>query len=310
MAEHPTSAPPGTAPPGTAPPGTAPRAPVRGRSLWADARARLFANRAAKLSLGLLATIALLSLLGPFVSPHPFDEIYWERIAQPPDLGAGHLFGTDGNGRDLLVRTLVGGRISLMVGLAATLVSLVIGVLYGAVAGYLGGRADAWMMRFVDVLYALPFMFFVILLMVYFGRSILLIFIAIGAVEWLTMARIVRGQALALKRRAFIEAARAAGAGRLRIVTRHIVPNTLGPVMVYATLTVPQVILVESFLSFLGLGVQEPMTSWGVLIAEGARQMETAPWTLLFPATFLAATLFALNFLGDGLRDALDPRDR
>jgi oligopeptide transport system permease protein len=291
-------------------PGAPPASPARRRGLWADARARLQANRAARLSLALIAAIALLSLLGPALSPHPFDEIYWERIAAPPDLAAGHYFGTDGNGRDLFARTLMGGRISLMVGLAATLVSLVIGVLYGAVAGYLGGRADALMMRFVDVLYALPFMFFVILLMVYFGRSILLIFVAIGAVEWLTMARIVRGQALALKRRAFVEAARAAGAGNWRIVRRHIIPNTLGPVMVYATLTVPQVILVESFLSFLGLGVQEPMTSWGVLIAEGARQMETAPWTLLFPATFLAATLFALNFLGDGLRDALDPRDR
>ena len=195
-----------------------------------------------------------------------------------------------------------------MVGLAATLVSLIIGVLYGATAGYLGGKTDTLMMRFVDVLYALPFMFFVILLMVYFGRSIFLIFIAIGAVEWLTMARIVRGQALSLKNRAFVEAAQVSGVSHFGIIRRHIVPNTLGTVIVYATLTVPQVILFESFLSFLGLGVQEPLTSWGVLIAEGAAQMETAPWMLLFPAGFLAVTLFCLNFLGDGLRDALDPK--
>ena len=192
-------------------------------------------------------------------------------------------------------------------GLAATTVSLLIGVLYGATAGYLGGRTDLLMMRVVDVLYALPFMFFVILLMVYFGRSIMLLFIAIGAVEWLTMARIVRGQALSLKNRSFIEAARISGVSHFGIIRRHIVPNTLGSVIVYATLTIPQVILFESFLSFLGLGVQEPLTSWGVLIAEGAAQMETAPWMLLFPASFLAITLFCLNFLGDGLRDALDP---
>jgi oligopeptide transport system permease protein len=290
--------------------GSEARAPVKGRSQWADARRRLFRNRLAVASVVVLAVVALVSVVGPLVAPHPFDEIYWDRIDAPPDLAAGHFFGTDGNGRDLFARVLHGGRISLMVGIVATAVSLLIGVTYGAVAGYFGGRADAFMMRVVDVLYALPFMFFVILLMVYFGRSIVLIFIAIGAVEWLTMARIVRGQALSLKARAFVEAARAAGAGDLAIVRRHIIPNALGPVIVYATLTVPQVILVESFLSFLGLGVQEPMTSWGVLIAEGARQMESAPWTLLFPATFLALTLFCLNFIGDGLRDALDPKDR
>ena len=290
--------------------GAAPTAHPPGRSLWADAWARLLRNRAAALGAAVLIAVVLVSLLGPHLSPHPFDEIYWDRIAAPPDFAAGHYFGTDGNGRDLFVRTLYGGRISLMVGILATAVSLVIGVSYGAVAGYTGGRADALMMRLVDILYSLPFMFLVILLMVYFGRSIFLIFIAIGAVEWLTMARIVRGQALSLKERAFIEAARASGAGNFRIIRRHIIPNTLGPVMVYATLTVPQVMLVESFLSFLGLGVQEPMTSWGVLIAEGARQMESAPWMLLAPAAFLAATLFSLNFLGDGLRDALDPKDR
>ncbi len=269
---------------------------------------RLRRNRLALASMLVLALITLVCVLGPLFSPHPYDEIYWDNMGTAPDIASGFYFGTDANGRDLLVRTLVGGRISLMVGLAATAVSLLIGVLYGAVAGYLGGRTDTLMMRFVDVLYALPFMFFVILLMVYFGRSIFLIFIAIGAVEWLTMARIVRGQALSLKGRVFVEAARVSGAGHFSIIRRHIVPNTLGAVIVYATLTVPQVILFESFLSFLGLGVQEPLTSWGVLIAEGAAQMETAPWMLLFPASFLAVTLLCLNFLGDGLRDALDPR--
>jgi oligopeptide transport system permease protein len=197
-----------------------------------------------------------------------------------------------------------------MVGLLATAVSLLIGITWGAVAGYFGGRIDNLMMRFVDIMYSLPFMFFVILLMVVFGRHIFLIFIAIGAVEWLTMARIVRGQTLAVKAKEFIEAARAAGVRNRRIITRHVIPNVLGPVIVYVTLTVPQVILMQSFLSFLGLGVQEPLTSWGVLIAEGAAQMESAPWLLVFPATFLALTLFCFNFIGDGLRDALDPRDR
>jgi len=279
-------------------------------SPWGKAWRRLFSHKAALISACLLVTIALLCWLGPWLSPHPYDAIYWDHIGTAPDWQAGFYFGTDANGRDLFVRTLVGGRVSLMVGLAATAVSLCIGVLYGAIAGYAGGRTDALMMRVVDVLYALPFMFFVILLMVYFGRSILLIFIAIGAVEWLTMARIVRGQTLSLKQQAYVEAARALGIAPFSIVRRHIVPNALGAVIVYATLTVPQVILFESFLSFLGLGVQEPMTSWGVLIAEGAAQMESAPWMLLFPAGFLAVTLFCLNFIGDGLRDALDPRGR
>lgn len=197
-----------------------------------------------------------------------------------------------------------------MVGLVATAVSLTIGVLYGATAGYLGGRVDSVMMRLVDVLYSLPFMFFVILLMVFFGRNIVLIFVAIGAVEWLDMARIVRGQTLSIKRKEFIEAARAGGVRPVSIIRRHIIPNTLGPVVVYMTLTVPKVILLESFLSFLGLGVQEPMTSWGVLISEGAANMESSWWMLVFPAGFLAVTLFSLNFIGDGIRDALDPKDR
>jgi oligopeptide transport system permease protein len=220
------------------------------------------------------------------------------------------LFGTDSNGRDLLTRVLSGGQISLMIGLLATLVSLVIGVTYGATAGYLGGRADNVMMRIVDILYAIPFMFFVILLMVFFGRNIILIFIAVGAIEWLDMARIVRGQTLSVKRKEFIEAAHACGVRTATIIRRHVVPNTLGPVVVYMTLMVPKVILLESFLSFLGLGVQEPQTSWGVLISEGANNMVGSTWMLVFPATFLGVTLFCLNFIGDGLRDALDPKDR
>ena len=271
---------------------------------------RLAKNKAAMTALVLLGFIVLLCLLGPLLSPWAYDEVDFESFATPPDWSTQHYFGTDDNGRDLYVRTLYGGRISLMVGLLATSVSFIIGVLYGAVSGYLGGKTDTIMMRFVDVLYALPFMFFVILLTVYFGRSIWLIFIAIGAVEWLTMARIVRGQALSLKQRAFVEAAKVCGASSFSIIRRHIIPNTLGPVIVYATLTVPQVILFESFLSFLGLGVQEPMTSWGVLINDGKDQMESAYWMMLFPAVLLAATLFCLNFLGDGLRDALDPKDR
>lgn len=220
------------------------------------------------------------------------------------------LFGTDANGRDLLSRTLIAGRISLAIGLLASLVALVIGVSYGATAGYLGGRIDLLMMRLVDILYALPFIFFVILLVVFFGRNVILMFIAVGAIEWLDMARIVRGQTLSLRRQEFVQAAEALGVGTAGILSRHIVPNLLGPVVVYMTLLVPKVILLESFLSFLGLGVQEPMTSWGVLIAEGARNIQGAPWMLAFPALFLVATLFALNAVGDGLRDALDPKER
>jgi len=281
---------------------------VKGRSLWSDARQRLLLNRAAVGSLIVLGVIAVLCVVGPWVMPMGLADIFWDAIMTGPS--ADHWLGTDANGRDLLIRTLYGGRVSLMVGLIATMVSLLIGVLYGATAGYIGGRTDNVMMRFVDILYSLPFMFFVILLMVFFGRNILLIFIAIGAVEWLDMARIVRGQTLSVKRKEFIEAAHACGVGTPRIIQRHIIPNTLGPVVVYMTLTVPRVILLESFLSFLGLGVQEPMTSWGVLISEGAANMENAPWMLLFPAVVLAITLFCMNFVGDGIRDALDPKDR
>ena len=283
---------------------------IAGRSLWQDALARLRRNRAAVVSIFVLAAIALLALFAPYLSPHPFDEVYWDAIRVPPDFANAHWFGTDANGRDLFVRTLYGARVSLAVGLAATSVSLLIGVTYGAIAGYFGGRIDGIMMRVVDVMYSLPFLFFVILLMVFFGRHIVLIFVAIGAVEWLTMARIVRGQTLSLKRREFIEAARAGGVSTAKIIRRHIIPNTIGPVIAYSTLTIPQVILTESFLSFLGLGVQEPYTSWGVLVSEGAAQIESAPWMLIFPAIFLATTLFCFNFIGDGLRDALDPKDR
>jgi oligopeptide transport system permease protein len=278
--------------------------------LWATAWRSLRQNRAALTATMIMLLVSALVLLAPLLSPFEFDSTDWDRISAPPSLGDGHYFGTDDVGRDLFVRTLYGGRISLLVGLAATFVSLVIGIAWGATAGYVGGRTDQFMMRTVDVLYALPFMFFVILLMVFFGRNILLIFVAVGAVNWLDMARIVRGQTLSLKKKEFIEAARAGGVSGFDIVRRHIVPNLLGVVVVYVTLTIPQVILVESFLSFLGLGVQEPMTSWGALVNDGAQSMESAPWALIFPALFLAVTLFCFNFIGDGLRDALDPRDR
>jgi oligopeptide transport system permease protein len=280
------------------------------RSLWSDAWAALRQNRAAVVSAATLGGLTLLVLILPFVLPFTYDQTDWDNISMAPSFANGHVFGTDSLGRDLLVRTLWGGRVSLMVALVATAVSLVIGVTYGAVAGYVGGRVDQLMMRVVDILYALPFMFLVILLMVLFGRNLALIFVAIGAINWLDMARIVRGQALSLKNREFVEAARASGVPTWRIIRRHIVPNLLGVVVVYVTLTIPHVILVESFLSFLGLGVQEPMTSWGALVNEGAQELEMAPWMLIFPAVFLAVTLFCFNFLGDGLRDALDPRDR
>ncbi|MGH6814318.1 MAG: ABC transporter permease subunit [Hyphomicrobiaceae bacterium] len=363
---------------------------VAGRSLWAEAWARLLRNRAAVASCGVLAVVALAAVIGPFLTGHPYDKVYPdyvrvparlaaypepERIGSALDRVAARLrakverftvqddrltaivagtqpidprllayfersdlfgpakiaeraddgrrltlevpivrrffwFGTDGNGRDLLARTLIAGRVSLAIGLLATFVALIVGVSYGAVAGYAGGRIDDVMMRIVDILYSLPFIFFVILLVVFFGRNFVLMFIAVGAIEWLDMARIVRGQTLSIKRREYMLAAEALGVGSRAILVRHVIPNTLGPVVVYMTLLVPKVILLESFLSFLGLGVQEPMTSWGVLIAEGARSIQGAAYLLIFPSIFLVATLFALNFIGDGLRDALDPRDR
>jgi oligopeptide transport system permease protein len=271
--------------------------------------AALRGHAVARLALALLALIVLLVVVGPWLTPWQFDSIDFDgRWSAPPD--AQHWFGTDSLGRDLFARTLVAGRVSLLVGLVGTLVSLAVGVAWGAVAGYAGGRVDALMMRFVDILYALPFMFLVILLMVLFGRHLLLVFAAIGAINWLDMARVVRGQTLALKRREFVEAAVASGNTPLSVLARHIVPNLLGVVVVYAGLTLPQVILMESFLSFLGLGVQEPATSWGALVNEGARDLESAPWALIFPAGALALTLLCINLLGDALRDALDPRAR
>ena len=275
-------------------------------SLGKDAWLRLRANHMAMISLFILMGIILVSLIGPAISPYAYDQQNLDRVFEGP--GKDHIFGTDNLGRDLFARTTYGGRISLAVGLLATLVSLVIGVSYGMFSGYTGGRVDAWMMRAVDVLYALPFTIFVILLMVIFGRNFLLLFLAIGAVEWLTMARITRAQTMNLKRSEFIEAARALGYSHGRILFRHLLPNLIGPIIVYATLTVPAVMLLEAVLSFLGLGVQAPMSSWGSLIKEGAEKMDAAPWLLFFPGIFFCLSLFALNFLGDGLRDALDPK--
>ena len=282
---------------------------VRGRSLWDDARRRVLRNRAAIAGMIMLVLLVLLALLGPFLAPYAYDQVNKTDTWAPP-LTHGHLLGADALGRDLLARLFIGLRVSLAIGLVATFVSLVIGVAWGAVAGFLGGLADEVMMRVVDVLYSLPFIFFVILLMVTFGSNIVLIFVAIGAVEWLTMSRIVRGQTLSLKQKEFVEAARAAGLTQGAIIVRHIVPNLLGPVVVYVTLTIPAVILAESFLSFLGLGVQPPMDSLGTLIANGAQDMELAWWLLVFPSLTMVVTLMCFNFIGDGLRDAIDPKDR
>lgn len=265
-------------------------------------------NRSIRVTGSILLAIAAAALIGPWISPHDYVTNNLDRILASPTLGDMHLFGTDDLGRDLFVRTMLGIRVTLLVAIVASLVSLVIGVAYGAIAGFVGGRVDAAMMRFVDTLYALPFIFFVILLMVAFERNFFLIFVAIGAINWLDMARIVRGQTLSLREREFVEAARLTGVSTVRIVFRHIAPNLIGIVVVYVTLTIPQAILVESFLSFLGLGVQEPQTSLGTLVNAGVNQMERASWALLIPATLLAAILMCFNFLGDGLRDFFDAR--
>jgi oligopeptide transport system permease protein len=281
-----------------------------GRGLWGDARRRLTANGAASGALVLVFLIALLAALGPLVSPWGYDSLDWQHLAQPPGRTAAHWFGTDRLGRDLFVRTLAGVRLSLLISVLASLVSLAIGIAWGAIAGLAGGRTDAWMMRVVDVLYSLPYLFIVIILTTLFERGSLgVLLLSLGAIGWLTTARIVRGETRALKRREFIQAARSLGVPTPAILLRHIMPNLLGPVLVYATLTVPQMIVFESFLSFLGLGVQEPRASLGNLILVGAQEMESAPWMLLVPAAFLVALLSCLNFLGDGLRDALDPRE-
>ncbi len=279
-------------------------------SLWRQAGRRFRRNRAAMSSVYILILIALTAIAVPMFWPHGIEDASWESILTPPSTTNWHWFGTDANGRDLFVRTFYGGRISLTIGLLTTVVALSIGVVYGAVAGFVGGRTDGLMMRFVDVLYSLPLIFFIIILVTIFGRNIFLVFVAIGAVEWLTMSRIVRGQTLSVKSREYVESAVAIGLSRGKILRRYIIPNVLGPVIVYVTLLIPTNIIVESYLSFLGLGVQEPLTSWGLLISQGAGLLDGAPWLIFFPATFLAVTMFCFNFIGDGLRDALDPHDR
>jgi oligopeptide transport system permease protein len=301
---------------------------VHGTSLWADAWRRLRRNRLAMAGLVVLGVIVLASLAGPPIiartTGYTYDYIPADPAlirAMPPFTGPGggfawtHPMGTDNAGRDILARVLLGGRISLLVGITSTIVSLLIGTAFGATAGYLGGRVDEAMMRVVDVLYALPYMMIVIVLLAFFGNQspfgqLILLFIALGSVSWLTMARIVRGQVMSLKARDFVQAARATGVPPVRIVLRHLVPNALGPVIVYATLTVPSVMLLEAFLSFLGLGVQAPLASWGSLSADGIQNIAIFPWQLLCPGLTMAVTLFSLNFIGDGLRDALDPQAR
>jgi oligopeptide transport system permease protein len=277
-----------------------------GTSLWQDAWVRLRRNRLAVFGLVVMVVLILLALLTPWVAPYAYDAQDLDLGATPPS--AAHWLGTDVFGRDMLTQILYGGRISLAVGFVATAVALLIGVTWGAIAGYAGGKVDAVMMRLVDILYALPFMIFIVLLMVVFGRNVLLLFLAIGAVEWLTMARIMRGQVQSLRQQEFVEAAISIGLPTTTIIRRHLVPNAIGPIIVYTTLTIPQVMLLEAFLSFLGLGIQPPQTSWGLLISYGAETMEEYPWLLVFPGAALTLTLFSLNFLGDGLRDALDVR--
>lgn len=282
----------------------------KGRSPWRDARLRFQRNRAAVASVVILTIITLACVFGPMLLPNAYDSVDWDLMSNPPTRANWHWFGTDELGRDLLVRTLIGGRISLMVGVLATLVSVCIGVVWGAVAGYAGGRVDSLMMRIVDMAYAVPYLLIAILVVTIFGRDILLVVAAIAAFSWLDMARVVRGQTLSIKSREYVEAARAIGVPTWRIIFQHVVPNLMGVVVIYTSILVPGVILTESVLSFLGLGVQEPMTSWGVLIHDGAAVMAASPWMILFPAGALSITLYCANFIGDGLRDALDPKER
>jgi oligopeptide transport system permease protein len=284
--------------------------PPKGRSLTQDATRRLMRNKAAVVSIFVVLLIVAAAIVGPYLLPWGYSEVDWSSIRKPPNFDKGHFAGTDQNGRDMLARIMQGTQMSLIVAATATSVSVVIGVIYGAVAGYFGGRIDAVMMRFVDIMYALPYILFVIILVVIFGRSPVLLFVGIGCLEWLTMARIVRGQTLSIKEREFIEAAKAGGAKPWTIIFRHIVPNLTGPVVIYATLTIPEIIITESFLSYLGLGVQEPQTSLGTLISFGAAAAEILPWMLIGPAVVLVTLLLCLTYIGDGLRDALDPKDR
>ena len=288
----------------------APVALQPGRSPWADARTRFLRNRAAVASLVILVLIVLVCVAGPLLLPYDFDTADWDAMKLAPSLKGMHLWGTDESGRDLLVRCLIGGRISLMVGLLATMASVAVGIAWGATAGFLGGRTDSIMMRIVDMMYAIPYLLIAILLVTILGREFYLVVLAITAFSWMDMARVVRGQTLSLRTMEFVEAARAIGVPTRRIIFAHIVPNLLGIVVIYTTVTVPGVILTESVLSFLGLGIQEPMTSWGVLIEDGTKVMDVAPWMLLFPAALLSVTLYCFNFIGDGLRDALDPKER
>jgi oligopeptide transport system permease protein len=285
-------------------------APVAGRSPWQDARMRFARNKAAVASLVILLLITLACAIGPMLLPNAFDSTDWNMMSSTPTFANWHLFGTDDTGRDLLVRCLIGGRISLMVGLLATLCSVAVGIAWGATAGFIGGRTDAFMMRFVDMMYAIPYLLIAILLVTVLGREFYLVVIAITAFSWMDMARVVRGQTLSLRSMEFVQAARAIGVSTPRIIFGHVVPNLLGVVVIYTTVTVPGVILTESVLSFLGLGIQEPMTSWGVLIEDGTNVMDAAPWMLLFPGAMLSITLYCFNFIGDGLRDAFDPKER
>ena len=288
---------------------------TKGRSLWMDAGRRFVRNRAALVSLIVLLSVVAFTIVGPFFARWSIEKIDWSVMGTVltkgnPSIETGHYFGTDEVGRDLYSRVIQGTQVSLMVGIVGSLIAVIVGTIYGAIAGYFGGRLDSVMMRLVDIIYSIPYMFILILLLIIFGRSFIMLFVGIGLVSWLGMSRVVRGQTMTLRNREFVEAAVATGSKPWAVIFRHIVPNLLGIVVIYATLLIPEMILLESFISFLGLGVQEPMTSWGVLISDGADNIQGASYLLIFPALFLTSTLFALNFLGDGLRDALDPKDR